>query len=416
MTLDIARIAPEIELMVSRIKSGNREQIEHLHNALSRINDKDLDLEKLRRKIENKKYPWPVAELFEGLSLRLPAPAAPADYTVLATDGSHIAIDRHQAARCFLINTGTVRIQYGRNFSADLDSIPQLYSGEEDLLIREDSNRYRQQQIEGALLDARRSVEEVGRLAKMAAAEGGNDTAAAERADAETAGAEQSEGPVLALLDGSLVLFGLESYPSFVHEHLLDRGFLKALDEIKKVNDSRPLSLASYISLPGSSDVANILRLAVCPQENPDCERTCSEGSAACDIVSGINDRMLFAEFLAAGERSALFKNPSAVLKHYGRHQVYFFYLRGEEEIARVEVPEWVAMNRHLLDLAHALVLDQCRRGQGYPVALSEAHEKAVITGADRQEFWDLVEESMVGERIPVNTSIKSRSKRTRWI
>ena len=87
-----------------------------------------------------------------------------------------------------------------------------------------------------------------------------------------------------------------------------------------------------------------------------------------------------------------------------------------EDEIARVEVPEWVAMKKDLLDLTHALVLDQCRRGQGYPVALSEAHEKAVVTGADREEFWGLVEEALVEEKLPDYTSTKSRSKRTRWI
>jgi hypothetical protein len=69
-----------------------------------------------------------------------------------------------------------------------------------------------------------------------------------------------------------------------------------------------------------------------------------------------------------------------------------------------------------LLDLTHSLVLDQCRRGQGYPVALSEAHEKAVVTGADREEFWELVEESLVESKIPTYTSTKSQSKRTRWI
>jgi hypothetical protein len=402
MTLDITRIAPEIGRMVSMMREGSREQREHLDNALSKINDKNIDLEKLRSKIISKKYPWPVAELYEGLGQHYAAPAIPEDYTVLATDGSHIAVDRHQAARCFLINIGTVRIQYGKNYAADLDSIPRLYSGEDEMVIKEGTNKRRDQPIEGALLDAQRSVEEVHKLAEMAAA--------------AAADAQPPEGPLLALLDGSLVLFGLESFPSFVYQHLLDRGFLKSLDRMKELSGTRPLSLASYISLPGSSDVVNALRVAVCPQDNPDCDRTCSEGKPACDCVSRINDRLLFGEYLAPGERSAVFINPSHILEQYGQHRVCFFYLRSEEEIARVEVPKWVAVNKNMLDLTHALVLDQCRRGQGYPVALSEAHEKAVVTGADRQEFWDLVEESLAEEKIPVFTSIKNRSKRTRWI
>ena len=93
-----------------------------------------------------------------------------------------------------------------------------------------------------------------------------------------------------------------------------------------------------------------------------------------------------------------------------------FFYIKVADEIARVEIPQWVAMDENLLNLAHTLVLDQCQRGHGYPVALSEAHEKAVVTGVDREEFWQLVESFLVEEHLPSLSSAKSRSKRTRWV
>ena len=69
-----------------------------------------------------------------------------------------------------------------------------------------------------------------------------------------------------------------------------------------------------------------------------------------------------------------------------------------------------------LVDLVQTLVLDQCRRGQGYPVALSEAHEQAVVTGADREQFQYLVELALSEKRLSTITSAKSRSKKTRWI
>jgi NurA-like 5'-3' nuclease len=75
-----------------------------------------------------------------------------------------------------------------------------------------------------------------------------------------------------------------------------------------------------------------------------------------------------------------------------------------------------VATDANLLNLAHCLVLDQCRRGHGYPVALSEAHEQAVVTGADRENFQRLLEISLAEEKIPLTTSTKSRSKKTRWV
>ncbi|MFH1031285.1 MAG: DNA double-strand break repair nuclease NurA, partial [Chloroflexota bacterium] len=128
-------------------------------------------------------------------------------------------------------------------------------------------------------------------------------------------------------------------------------------------------------------------------------------------------DRELFASVLGEGERSTLFISPSSIVReHYGEHRVYFFYLKMEEEIARIEIPEWVAKDENRLGLVHCLVLDQCRRGQGYPVALSEAHEQAVVREADRQNFWQLVESLLTEERLPDQTSNKSRSKRTRWI
>jgi len=86
------------------------------------------------------------------------------------------------------------------------------------------------------------------------------------------------------------------------------------------------------------------------------------------------------------------------------------------DEIARVEIPQWVARDEDLLNLTHTLVFDQCQRGQGYPVALSEAHEQAVVTMVDRENFWQVVDSSLVEEPLPTPTSAKSQSKRTRWV
>jgi len=39
-----------------------------------------------------------------------------------------------------------------------------------------------------------------------------------------------------------------------------------------------------------------------------------------------------------------------------------------------------------------------------------------VVTGTDRENFWNLVESLLVAEHMPVTVSIKSLSKRTRWV
>jgi hypothetical protein len=369
MSLDITKIASQIGDMAARLQTSSLERRVHLKTALDKLNDNTIDLSALKRKIAAAHTPWAVARLEEALSTRRAAPSAPRDYSVLATDGSSINVDRNKAARCYLINIGQVGLRYGQFPDAWLESSPRLYSDEAELLIKDEKNQRREQPIEGALLDARRSVEECRALALLA-------------------DAHPEDIPTLAMMDGSLVLYGLESFPDFVQSRLLGDGFLKSLDHLQELASQRAFSLASYISLPGSAEVVNVLRLALCPQEAADCNSSCASGESSCDVISGLNDRWLFSELLKPGERSALFINPSTVLKHYGAHQVYFFYLKLEEEIARIEIPKWIAQRPDLLDLTHTLVLDQCRKGQGYPVVLSEAHEQAVLTGADREEFW----------------------------
>jgi hypothetical protein len=166
--------------------------------------------------------------------------------------------------------------------------------------------------------------------------------------------------------------------------------------------------------------VVNALRVAVCPYDPPDCDRNCSRSvpssKKVCEAVDGVQDSAIFARVLEPGERSATFVSRSSVVqRHYGDNEVRFFYLKGDEEIGRVEFPRWVE-ERGLVDLVHTVVLDQCRRGQGYPVALSEAHEQAVVTGADREQFQYLVELALSEKRLSTTTSAKSRSKKTRWI
>ena len=45
-----------------------------------------------------------------------------------------------------------------------------------------------------------------------------------------------------------------------------------------------------------------------------------------------------------------------------------------------------------------------------------EAHEQAVVGGADRRYFVQAVEEALQGQGMPVYSSEKSRSKCLRWL
>ena len=297
---------------------------------------------------------------------------------MLATDGSHIDVDRHMPVRCALINISKVSLRYGTRPDARLESHPHLYATSEELSVP-DPRDTGAVVIEGRLMGIKRSVEEVVALADMAE--------------------EAEDIPTLALVDGSLVLWGREeqSYPEYVRESLLNNGLLQALGRIKNVSREKPVAMAAYISLPRGTDVVRSLQT----------DRQ----------FDGLLDRDLFSRVLQVGERSDVFASTSPIVKErYGEHQVHFFYLKTEHEIARVEVPIWVSENETLLSLNHSLVLDQCHKGLGYPAAIMEAHEQAVIGTHERETFRRIVEETLEDRRLPVYTSEKARSKRLRWL
>ena len=398
MSLDLNKVAPQVGQMIGRLRAGLAQRQERLNSALGLMRQAGSDLEALKKKIEQSKTTWLVAGLSDGIDHRYSPSSIPADFAVLATDGSHIEIDRHQAVRCFLLNISHVILRYGSQPEAVLESFPHLYADDNELVVSPPEGQGREQFIEGNLLGAKRSVEECRHLADLAAT--------------------MPEGvPSVALLDGTLMLWGLEPYPDFVTAMLLDKGLVREFDRLFRMSRNKRLAFGSYISAPRSTDVVNALRVSVCPLEAANCDHCPAAGRDRCDSLAGLTDAQLFFDVLAPGERSDVFSSRSKIVKeHYLEHAINFFYLRLDDEVARVEIPQWVSGDKALLEQIHCLVLDQCWRGQGYPVALSEAHEQAVVTGADRQNFWQLVEAGLVEEDLPTPTTGKSRSKRTRWV
>jgi len=384
--------------MVVNFSAGRDEREKRLSGAFGLFLAQAGRLEELKAKLERSRTTYLVAGLPGGLTGRYPLPALPDEFNVLGADGSHLALDRHRRPPCYLVNIGTVALRYGLSPAAALASFPRLYFTGDEMVLKSPGGEGREQVIDANLLGTRRAVEECRGLAELAGGLSAGSTA-------------------LAMLDGTLVIWGLEAYPDFVSHLLLEKGMLAAFEEVRRLGKDRRLALASYISLPGGTDVANVLRVALCPEENPDCDHCPAPANRPCDAVAGMADRELFGRLLGEGERSELFDSQSAVVaRYYGAHRVKFFYLNAGGEISRVEIPAWVADDNALLALTHALVFDQCRRGHGYPVALAEAHEQAVVTGADRESFWRLVESKLAGERLPDCRSLKSQRKRTRWL
>src|SRR5207247_6686624 len=110
--------------------------------------------------------------------------------------------------------------------------------------------------------------------------------------------------------------------------------------------------------------------------------------------IEGLLDRHFFGyaeqPLLRSGERSALFVQMSPQNKEYRfkgghTHEIAFFYLNvaaeGElPQIARVELPMWVAQSRQFVADLQALIYHQCQQlVSRYPYVLTRADELAVV-------------------------------------
>jgi hypothetical protein len=399
MPLDVNRIISQIDALVAEVKLRRGDFVKKLDLATNLMNSLDKNTADIVRKLEQARTTWLLAGIKGRINQSKKAGCLPADFCVIGSDGSHIDVDRHHSERLFVLNMAVIYLQYGSYPRAEFVSNPTLYFGDENLNIRASDGR--QIAIEGPLLGMKRSVEECRCLADMVCV-------------------STADLPILGLLDGSLIMWGLVSqrYDDFVVNELLQNGMLPQFDRFYDWGKDKRVALASYISFPRSTDVINLLRMAICPFTPIDCDRHCKGKfeNRPCDDVDGLTDRILFNKILNKDERSAVFISRSSINDRYGKHRVCFFYLKLDEEVARIEIPQWVADRSELLDFVHSAILDQCQKGFGYPVCLSEAHELAVITGTDREQFWNLLDQVMQTDQPGLQSSLKQRSKKLRWI
>lgn len=405
MALDFAQVVPQLQRLLPTIRDTQQERDDAQKEVWRRLQGEKFPWEALSARLEERRsllsFVVP-AELMEDPKAVYQLPAAP-DYCVVATDGSQIELDRHSPVPCYLINLGQVVLQYGKKPRARLSGQPRVFLRAAPGYAEESTDEEVALQMEHGYIGLERQVAEMRGLSQLVAA-------------------EETHDFTLALLDGSLILWTAWAtpYPQHLRDYIRTyaQQYADSLEEIHQLAGRRPLTVASYISFPGSREVANALRVLFCHEDRSLCEATCRDGkptSRPCDIVEGLVDRDLFLS-LREGERSALFASRNGLMERYAKErEVCFFYLNAGPEIARVEVPAWVAQDKKLLDLTHAAVYDQCRRNFGYPVALMEAHQQAVVTEADRQAFWRLVYQTLEGERLPAVDSVKSRSKRVPW-
>lgn len=322
----------------------------------------------------------------EPLNTCIDLPIAPSVHTVIATDGSQIAPNHHEIAYCYLLNIGRVVLHYGQNRQPLLDSLPEVFYRPEDLYI---SRQWGIRTEEW--MGFRRTASEATILAELS-------------------GAVRTSVPTLAMVDGSLIYWFLEQLPAEARDQILP----PILDAWSLLCDSG-IPLVGYLSASRSGESLNFLRLQACPHPDPDCVTYCPNQleKTPCQVFEPLKDTALWTVQLQPGQRSALFRSSARILDMYGSHTIYFCYIHVGTEIARIDLPAWVAENPALLDQSLGLMLAQVQKGYGYPVALAEAHNQAVVRGGDRTRFFALLEQQMIKAGLRnVGTSYKEARKR----
>ncbi len=393
--LDLAKLAgqiPGISQHLTKEAAASRQRLERAQALLQQAQARQAKLVEIQKNWRDRLIfaaATPVEPLDTRLELNLPT----SSHTVFATDGSQISPSHHEIAYCYLINVGRVMLHYGQSLHPLLDSLPEVFYKPEDLYASKQWGIRTEE-----WMGYRRTVSEAQMLAEMACRW------------VNPPGAHQ-DTPNLAMVDGSLIYWFLEGLPIEARDRILP-PILAAWSQLREAK----IPLLGYLSASRSVEAVNFLRLQVCPYEAPNCASNCNAiiERAPCQVIDPLRDATLWTHLLEPGQRGPLWRSSSRILDLYNDPQrVYFCYVHVGTEIARIEIPAWVAEDSSLFEQSLSIVLAQVHKGYGYPVALAEAHNQAVIRGGDRARFFALLEQQMIRAGLRnVGTSYKEARKR----
>jgi hypothetical protein len=392
----LARHMQGISQHLTKEATANRQRLERAQEMFDIAKTRQTELIKQQQTWRDRLL-FAAATPVEPLNTRIDLEIAPNIHTVIATDGSQIAPSHHEIAYCYLINVGRVMLHYGQSLHPLLDSLPEVFYKTEDLYV----SRHWGIRTE-EWMGYRRTVSEASVLAELACTwlniptlEPGNEP--------------ESNVPTLAMVDGSLIYWFLEQLPTEARDRILP-PILEAWEQLRLAK----VPLMGYLSATRSIESLNFFRLPACTHPAPNCLSFCANlERTPCQIFDSLRDSSLWAAHLEPGQRSCLWRSSAKILDLYDRHHVYFCYVHVGTEIARIEIPAWVAEDSAMLDQALSLMLAQVQKGYGYPVALAEAHNQAVVRGGDRARFFALLEQQMIRAGIRnVGTSYKEARKR----
>ena len=393
--LDLAKLAKQIPSMGKQMKLeaiASIERLELAQNLLQKSQKQQSQLVALQNQWSDRLI-FTAATPVEPLDTQIEIKPPVESHSVFATDGSQIAPSHHEIAYCYLINIGRIMLHYGQNLHPLLDTLPEVYYKPEDLYV---SRKWGIRTEEW--MSYRRSVAEAEVLSEMACNW------------VNPPGAHYNI-PNLAMSDGSLIYWFLETLPVEARNQILD-PILASWQDLYQTK----IPIVGYVSASRSIEGVNFLRFAACTYEKPNCVVSCGEleNKAPCQVIEPLRDATLAGLNLQPGQRGNLWRSNLRILDLYPEHhRIYFCYVNVGSEVARLEFPAWVAQDSQLFNQALSITLAQVNKGFGYPVVLAEAHNLAVIKGGDRHRFFALLEDQMIKAGLKnVGISYKETRKR----
>jgi hypothetical protein len=381
MALELHKLTGEVRALSQHAAQRLGEIEARMPAARRRLSAIGLADEALRRKVEQAlPLRWAGAiPTDEPVDAIWPDPGSPPTrHNVLAADGSQIYPDRHGVALYYLINIGSIALRAGTGQAPVQVSQPELFYGDDALYERDGV------QVPTYKIDAQRDLRELEALARLAQAE--------------------RDAPTLALIDNGLLLYVTLQAQDQAYANRVLKEYLDHLDALQALG----VCPTGIVDRPRAASVVRLLRLSelLAGQIN---EQTVRDLGPYVHLT----DAVLFAQ-LAHGQRSALFVNASPANQDQYRqrgHTIYFFYLRSGQTLLRVELPEWVALDRARLDFVHATIIAQGALTGGFPYVLIRAHEIAVVTMAERREFETTLQSALIRQGLSPRISQKQQGK-----
>lgn len=315
----------------------------------------------------------------EPLDSHIPAPPPPTQATIIAADGSQIMPDRHAAHLYYLINVGGIIYHHGSGRTPETFSQPDIFYPESDEAIDNFNDTPGAVSIE-------RDIKEIETLAR------------------QTVANRHGAPPLLAILDQRLLYWPIGS--AGVADNAAVTAWGSHMTGIRQAG----ALLCGYIDRPGTSAVMTLLRSITGLSDANFDWRELGQRKA----TQGLTDADLFSQILGPGERSAVFANISdpndVFMAQDATNEVCFFYLNpgtSGQNIARVDIPRWVAEDDGAVTAVHSLLIDQCRILGNYPYVIARADEMAVVGRQDAGELNFMID--VIMERHGISNDITSK-------